>query len=83
MPCVTFINPDGKSLKADAPEGRSVMQAARSAGLDGIVAECGGEMVCATCHVFVASPDLMGNLPEKSMIEDEMLDFTVEPPARQ
>ena len=79
MPEITFMQPDGSDLTVDAPAGRSVMQAAKAAGIDGIIAECGGEMVCATCHVYVLSRELLDQFPEKSMIEDEMLDFTSEP----
>ena len=30
--------------------GRSLMQAAQSGGVDGIAADCGGMLTCATCH---------------------------------
>jgi 2Fe-2S ferredoxin len=79
MPEVIFKKPDGTTVTVDAPAGRSVMQAAKTAGIDGIIAECGGEMVCATCHVYVLSPEFLDQLPERSAIEDEMLDFTTEP----
>ena len=37
----------------ESPEGVSVMQAATGAGVAGIVAECGGSVMCASCHVIV------------------------------
>lgn len=77
MPTVTFIAPSGERTTLDVPEGKSVMQAAVAAGLDGIVAECGGEMVCATCHVYVLSDDLARALPPVSDLESEMLDHTI------
>lgn len=55
MPKVTFIAADGVSKTVEAPAGTSVMQAAISHGVNGIVADCGGAMACATCHVFVES----------------------------
>lgn len=79
MPMVRFVAPSGDSRDVDIPVGRSVMQGAIAAGIDGIVAECGGELVCATCHVFVLSHG--DALPPRSELEDEMLDHTAE--ARQ
>lgn len=76
MPVVRFCR-DGEEIAAiDIAKGSSVMHGATVAGLDGIVGECGGEMVCATCHVFVLSHG--DDIPELSPTEDEMLDFTVE-----
>jgi ferredoxin, 2Fe-2S len=79
MPSVQFQRNGLAEAEIDIPVGRSVMQGATAAGLEGIVGECGGELVCATCHVYVLSH--AGSLPETSDLEDEMLDFTVE--ARQ
>nr|HAQ94239.1 ferredoxin [Afipia sp.] len=50
---ITVIQPSGTTSQLDVPEGWSLMQAAVKNGIDGIVAECGGSCVCATCHVYV------------------------------
>lgn len=75
MPNVTYIDPDGAERVLDVPLGTSVMQAAIANGIDGIVAECGGSMMCATCHVYVDEGQL-DRLPPMSSIENEMLDCT-------
>ena len=53
MPDLTFIQPDGSEQGFEAPDGVSAMQAATGHGVTGIVAECGGQAICATCHVYV------------------------------
>lgn len=53
MPDITFILADGSERGLEAPDGVSVMAAATGAGVPGIVAECGGSAMCATCHVYV------------------------------
>jgi 2Fe-2S ferredoxin len=55
--------------------GVSLMQAAVKAGLDGIVADCGGQRQCATCHVYVDEA-FSGVLPPMSEDEDDMLEIT-------
>jgi ferredoxin, 2Fe-2S len=73
MPKVTYTRVDGSQETLDVPAGTSVMQAAVSNGIDEIVAECGGNLMCATCHVYVerAHPDV---LPEMQADEDAMLE---------
>jgi 2Fe-2S ferredoxin len=78
MPRVTYISHDGKQTVLDVPVGTSVMQAAVLNGIDGIVAECGGSCMCATCHVFVDDA-LLAKLPEMELGEDAMLDGTAVP----
>ncbi|MFF3335301.1 2Fe-2S iron-sulfur cluster-binding protein [Streptomyces sp. NPDC002888] len=75
MPTVIFQLPDGTERKVTAASGTVLMQAAVSHGVAGIVAECGGNAACATCHVYVAAgqSDLAG---PPNGVEDEMLDFT-------
>jgi 2Fe-2S ferredoxin len=74
MPRVTFVQPDGERRVVEVPVGVSVMKAAVNNAVTGIVAECGGSCMCATCHVYVATP--AAPLPPLSADEDEMLDVT-------
>ncbi len=76
MPKITFVAHDGATTTVDEPDGVSVMQAAQNAGLTGIVAECGGSMMCATCHVYVREP-WAAQLPAMNATEHEMLTMTV------
>jgi ferredoxin, 2Fe-2S len=75
MPSVTFIQPDGARETIDIPAGESVMQGACDAGVKGIPGECGGNAMCATCHVFVAE-DFLARLPPMDENEDGLLDGT-------
>jgi 2Fe-2S ferredoxin len=51
MTTITFIHPNEQPERVDSRDGESAMLAATRHGLDGIVAECGGNAMCATCHV--------------------------------
>ncbi len=53
MPQITYISHSGDKTAVDVAEGDSVMEGAVQNGIDGIVAECGGNCQCATCHVYV------------------------------
>lgn len=75
MPTVTLIAHDGHSTQIDGPLGHSVMQAATERGLPGIVGECGGSAMCATCHVYVDEV-WRDRLPAPLATELEMLECT-------
>ena len=75
MSKVVFRTHDGITTTLDGTPGNSVMQTAVRNGLLGIVAECGGVLSCATCHVFV-DPDDVEKFPPVSDTEDAMLDGT-------
>jgi len=75
MPEVHLIQPEGRRVTLDVPVGTSIMQAAVSAGVAGIVAECGGSCMCATCHVYVEEAAL-ARLPPMLSTESEMLECT-------
>jgi 2Fe-2S ferredoxin len=49
------------------------METAVKHGVQGIVAECGGALSCATCHVYVAE-SCIGMTGQADDFEDEMLD---------
>lgn len=72
---LTFLQPDGASAVVDAEPGQTVMRAALANNVPGIVAECGGNAMCATCHVYV-EPRSDVVLPPLGANEDDMLDCT-------
>ena len=78
MPDITLITADGQVHGFEAPEGVSLMAAATGAGVPGIVAECGGQLRCATCHVVV-DPAWAARLPPPTADERAMLELTAVP----
>ncbi|GAB2749964.1 2Fe-2S iron-sulfur cluster-binding protein [Nocardioides pakistanensis] len=72
MPKITYTEANGESRTVEANVGDSVMETAVRNGVPGIVAECGGSLSCATCHVFVDEAELP-QLPPMEEMEDEML----------
>jgi 2Fe-2S ferredoxin len=55
------------------------MQSALNNLVPGITGECGGELSCATCHVFVV-PEWFDRLGARSPEEEEMLEVTAAEP---
>ncbi|MDQ6679786.1 MAG: 2Fe-2S iron-sulfur cluster-binding protein [Pseudomonadota bacterium] len=78
MITVHLIDADGTRHELAARSGESLMRAATGAGIDGIAADCGGCMTCATCHVFV-DPQWALLLPPISPDEESMLEMTAVP----
>lgn len=72
---IHLVQPDGTQLKLEGDAGKSVMQLAVGAGVPGIVGECGGSAMCATCHVYV-DEQWAGRLPPAEAPELEMLECT-------
>ncbi len=75
MPTVTLIAHSGEITSIDGPSGHSVMQMATERGVAGIVGECGGSAMCATCHVYVDDA-WAERLPAPLATELEMLECT-------
>jgi 2Fe-2S ferredoxin len=73
-----LVEPDGRRHTLVARTGQSLMRAAVDAAIDGIKADCGGVMTCATCHVYVDA-DWLARLPPPSDDEDAMLEMTAAP----
>lgn len=78
MPTLRFVQATGAEHVVDAPLGESVMKAATTNFVVGIIGECGGSCSCATCHVYVDEPWLSQLLPPDAM-EQGMLEGAVEP----
>jgi ferredoxin, 2Fe-2S len=79
MPLVTYISASGASRKIDVPLGMSVMQAALNNRVEGIPGECGGNAMCATCHVYV-DPAFLDQIPAATANEKFMLSIAAEGP---
>jgi 2Fe-2S ferredoxin len=79
MPMVTYISSRGVSRKIDVPCGMSVMQAALNHRVEGILGECGGNSMCATCHVYV-EPSYLDRIPPAKENEKFMLSIAAEGP---
>jgi 2Fe-2S ferredoxin len=73
MPTITFTAHDGSEVTVNGYVGDSVMETAVRNGVPGIVGECGGNLACATCHVFVC-PESLDAVQPMGEIEDDMLD---------
>lgn len=73
MPDLTVITREGDQKTLEARAGISVMEIIRDAGIDELLALCGGCCSCATCHVYVDA-DAYILLPEMSEDENDLLD---------
>jgi 2Fe-2S ferredoxin len=58
-----------------AEAGSSVMITALAAGIEEILAECGGNCMCATCHVYL-EPALLAAVPPPGADELGLLEGT-------
>jgi ferredoxin, 2Fe-2S len=76
VPKVTYVSALGDESVIIGQVGESVMAAAVRNGVPGIIGECGGNISCATCHVWVRDEfrDLVG---EPGDLEDDLLDLGV------
>lgn len=73
MPTIVYVQPDGSRREVLATAGTSVMKNAVLNDVPGIVAECGGSLMCATCHVYIDPADT-DRVPGLDDEEDEMLE---------
>jgi ferredoxin, 2Fe-2S len=57
MPQITVTDREGGEHIINATPGISVMENIRDAGMDELLALCGGCCSCATCHAYVGDGD--------------------------
>lgn len=55
MPSLVIVNRQGQEHRIEAQSGISLMEVIKEAGYDEMLAMCGGNCACATCHVFIDS----------------------------
>jgi len=78
MPQLTCIDPNEQEIDVTFEPGETILQATYRAGVDGILAECGGGCSCATCHVILdATWD--GTVEGPSVQEADILSFAIDP----
>jgi 2Fe-2S ferredoxin len=75
MPCLIVTTREGETLDFQAEPGLSVMSAIRAAGVDELLAICGGSCSCATCHIYVDN-SFLDQLPPIRDDENELLDIS-------
>lgn len=73
MPKITVVDRSGRERSIDAPLGQSLMFSLSDAGVEDILALCGGNCSCATCHVYV-DPPFLKVLHEMSDDENNLLE---------
>jgi 2Fe-2S ferredoxin len=73
VPDIIVTTRQGEERRIAADEGLSLMEAIRDAGLDELLALCGGCCSCATCHVKV-DPSFSDLMPPVSEDESDLLD---------
>lgn len=78
MALVFYVTHDGSRFEADVPAGNSVMEGAVNNGIDGILAECGGALSCATCHVYLDEA-WTDKVEPASEMEVDMLEVVSDP----
>ena len=75
MPKLIVVTREGEEREIMGEVGLSVMEVIRDAGIDEVLALCGGCCSCATCHVHV-DPEFAAKLPKMSEDENDLLDST-------
>lgn len=73
MPKLIVTLRDGEEREIEGAAGLSVMEVIRDAGVDEILALCGGCCSCATCHIHV-DPEFAAKLPAVTEDENDLLD---------
>lgn len=73
MPMIHVIDREGHPHAVTAQDGYTLMEAIREAGVDELLALCGGSCSCATCHVYIEEAARF-NLAPLSADEDDLLD---------
>lgn len=72
MPIIQVTRRNGSTQSVEAAAGQSLKDALKAAGVDEILAICGGFASCGTCHVYIAQ-SWLDRLPSMRADEQELL----------
>lgn len=75
---IRFTGPGEKTYEVAANVGDSLMKTAMDHDVPGILADCGGGLACATCHVYIAQ-DWFAQVGPPDESEEEMLGMAIDP----
>ena len=78
MAKITYKDFQGNSKTINVDNGLSIMEGAIQNEIQGIDADCGGSMACATCHVYVKD-EWLNKIPKAEDAEVDMIDMAYEP----
>ena len=70
---LSVITRNGVRIAITGTPGETAMEAIRNAGVDELLALCGGSCSCATCRVYV-DPAFADRLPSMAADEEDLLD---------
>ena len=73
---IIFHLPDKTIIKAEGIIGESLMTVAKRYNIKEIKGSCGGKLSCASCHLLIKTPNLVG---ERSEREEDLLYSLAEP----
>lgn len=73
MPTIHVTKQSGEEVEVQASTGESLMEALRDAGVEELLAICGGCLSCATCHIYVDESAGV-QFPEKTADESMLLE---------
>ncbi|MFU2325024.1 2Fe-2S iron-sulfur cluster-binding protein [Pseudomonas sp. NFX98] len=77
MARVTFVDHAGRPHEVEADNGDTLMKAAVVNSVQGLAAECGGCLSCATCHAYV-DEEWVNRVPAPSHEELAMIQCAVD-----
>lgn len=76
MSKIVVVDRSGAEEILDIRPGLTLMQTITDAGINDLLALCGGVCSCATCHVYIDG-DGTSQIPRMSQDEDGLLDGTL------
>jgi 2Fe-2S ferredoxin len=74
---IRVVTQTGEARRLEVAAAGSLMQALSDAGLP-VRADCGGQLACGTCHVYIDA-GWMGRLPPPGEDELAMLEMALDP----